>query len=172
MKDTERFIARSSSELEHVNTLVVRQVSIRLFNPLNNPIGGARYRLTLGDHNKEGKADADGWIILMLPYCPERCHLEWDYPERKEMPGSYAFEMDLNLDVTRCDEEEGYARRLHNLGYSKDNTFSENLADFQKHYRDQGLTVSGELDANTKDVLCHVHDNCEPRSFSSRGKGI
>jgi hypothetical protein len=71
-------VARTGSGLDHVNTIVVTMIRLKLFTPHGDPMPGARYRLTLGDRVVTGKADGAAWIEVRATQVPETCQVEWD----------------------------------------------------------------------------------------------
>jgi hypothetical protein len=71
-------VARTGSGLDHINTIVVTMIRLRLFTPHGDPMSGARYRLTLGDRVITGKANGLAWVEVRATEVPETCQVEWD----------------------------------------------------------------------------------------------
>ena len=71
-------VARTGSGLDHVNTIVVTMIRVKLFTPFGDPMPSARYRLTLGDRVVTGKANGAAWVEVRAKEVPEICQIEWD----------------------------------------------------------------------------------------------
>lgn len=138
---------------------IKRTVHIRIFDPFARPISGAPYRLTIGPHIYENKADKDGWAIIIDDSMVKTGHIAWGYPpdeaEYTDRHSAYVYQTNLFLDpdeelkteteqqdiqdsktVQENDDHNAEAtrRRLHHLGFNLEADVSDNIRAFQRVY--------------------------------------
>jgi hypothetical protein len=77
MTSTGANVSRTANGRTHLNTIVPSTIRIRLFDPFQEPMPSASYRLTLGERTVEGKADDDAWLEIRVAEAPEECFIEW-----------------------------------------------------------------------------------------------
>lgn len=128
----------------------------RLASEEQKPLANADYRLTIDGVERTGKTDADGFIEVSIP------------PRATE--GTLIIEPDTERErgvtirlgqLDPVSTVSGVQQRLANLGYSpgaaggeEGGAFARAVAHFQA---DQGLAVTGEIDAATTAHLTQAH---------------
>jgi hypothetical protein len=181
----EAHVSRTDHGQKHLNTLVISTIRIRLFDPFNEPMPGAPYRITLGDRAIRGLANDDAWLEVRAMSIPDQGTIEWGsigpsaaVPARPPSsddevdpgwpkdgngkPGStngYLYVQHIFLRVHPADESEAAAQRLHNLGFDRRDPLQENVRSFQQM---SGREVTGKLSDIQADLL-QWHDDCNPK---------
>jgi hypothetical protein len=81
-------MARTAQGKDHINTLVLTVLRIRLFDPFEYAMPRAPFRLKLGPRTIEGKADDDAWVEIRVVNIPEKATIEWGEvdDEEEEIP--------------------------------------------------------------------------------------
>ena len=158
-------MARTSSGLDHVNTLTLPSFRIRFFDPLERYIANAPYRVGIAGETIEDHADEQGWTTIEVQDIPDSCSIEWGFPASDAPP--YQFSLNLTLGLDAMDDNTQAQHRLLHLGYSSDASPSDNLKEFQSDY---ALAVTGDLTPETKAKLWEVHDHCQPKAFDESSK--
>jgi hypothetical protein len=160
-----------------------RSLSLRLLDPMNEPLADAPYELEVESEKRRGRSDDQGFIFEENVPVPSRCTLRWTFPDDPDDPApvvgsaaqpapassdgdataldpgaaEFLFEREIFLDYSDVDADdpnEAARRRLHNLGYLDDSQ-SSNLQAFQRDFK---LQETGQLDQATQDKLREVHD--------------
>jgi len=188
-------VARTSSGLDHVNTLTLPSFRIRFFDPLERYIANAPYRVGIAGETIEDHADEQGWTTIEVQDIPDSCSIEWGFPTSDAPPalaaslqsapaeprvqldepdrriardlGMYQFSLNLTLGLDTMDDNAQAQRRLLHLGYPSHASPSDNLKEFQGDY---ALAVTGNLTPETKAKLWEVHDDCQPMAFDESSR--
>jgi hypothetical protein len=158
-------VARTSSGLDHRNTLALTSFRIRFFDPLERYIANAPYRVGIAGETIEDHADEQGWTTIEVQDIPDNCSIEWGFSDSDASP--YQFSLTLTLGLESMDDNAQAQPRLLHLGYPSSASPSDNLKEFQGDY---ALDVTGTLTPETKAKLWEVHDDCEPKAFEESGK--
>ncbi len=118
------------------------------FLRLDKPIPDVKYKLDIDGHEKEGKADSNGWLTESISPNAQNAVITLENGKKYELKLGY---------LDPIDEITGIQGRLRTLGYynghingNMDETTKEALQVFQNSY---DLEVTGEADAQTKNLL-------------------
>lgn len=152
--------------LTELDNAQLRPVVIRLLDPLNQPLAGAPYELSVGDDVRSGHSDEHGVLLEDAVEVPNRCTLRWGYPPADDAEpeagddaggSNLVFRRVIFLDYAvpdQANQREAARRRLSNLGYV-DRSFANNISQFQLDF---GLPQRPFFDQATFDKLREVHD--------------
>jgi hypothetical protein len=132
---------------------------IRLFDKLAKPLPGASFTLSDGKRTVKGTANSEAFITVRDLKVPTEVHVEWSVPGGD----GTRFTLDVHVEVDGNDDAASF-RRLHNLGYEGRSTAKEDILAFQQDHqaRFPAMSLSGNLDAATRDALKTVNDECTP----------
>ena len=125
---------------------------VRFIMHNNETSAGQPYVLRIDANEKSGQLDDDGWLEERIPVDTRECVVVLGDPGSQK-------EIHLRIgDLNPIDEISGVKQRLHNLGIllgcnDREELDDETRAAISTFQSQQGITVTGELDANTIDEL-------------------
>jgi hypothetical protein len=130
-------------------------VKLKLLDTKHQPRKNVRYELAFGDAVRRGTTDGDGFVREKLPAHAERGLLTLFAPN-----GEDRFEILLgHLDP--IEDAAGVQERLANLGYddgTEHGVWTESKRALLRAFQaKEGLTVTGEPDADTRSALARRH---------------
>jgi Putative peptidoglycan binding domain len=134
-------------------------LNLRIQDPADKPIAGAKYVLTLDKLNLHGKTDGDGWIKHKIPPISEYGTLQvWPNPADHQT----FFKWNLKLGhLDPLETTSGIKGRLNNLGYdcgevdsTEDELYDQAVRQFQQ---DHNLEVDGIVGPQTRNKLKQEH---------------
>lgn len=132
---------------------------VRLYDSRGVFIRRAPYRLSLeGRPPIETLASPSGFAVVRGIPKPTRGMIEWGLPPAAGAAPGFEFVNEVFFDP-RPEAQAEAERKLAHLGHTSPR-LRDNVTAFQ---REQGLTVTGELDAQTQAVLRDVHDHVPDR---------
>jgi hypothetical protein len=105
------------------------------------------YRLSIGAREYVGRTDGDGWLGHWIPANASRGQLQVD--------GIEEYNLRLNS-LSTPDKEEGARSRLVSLGVLQDRA-GDLPAALRRFQTENGLTVTGQLDDQTRRKLVELH---------------
>jgi hypothetical protein len=124
------------------------------------PYPNKKYTLLVDGTATSGSTDGSGAIVATIAQAATLAHLTlWtgDYPVGPRL----RFEIQLAAKLESCDSPRGALDRLRNIGYYSgavgDTMTDAGLAALQQFQADQGLPVTGQLDASTVSALSSAH---------------
>lgn len=141
------------------NTPVTLQV--RLCNQNQDPIPHAPCTLTQGATKIAAEADDDGIVTVQVSRQPNLLIVEWSDPEEGTGEGESAYSLDIY--IFPGDDDEGLKQRLHNVGYSEEDTLEAKVRSFQ---RDFGRPETGSLSAEEQAEVIRWHDGGDKPSVA------
>jgi hypothetical protein len=124
---------------------------LRLCNFDQDPIAKARCRVHQGDELFTATADEDGFVIVVARKSPETLQVEWTKPDREDEK-EYPYRLEVYIGPGKG--ETGGMERLHNVGYSAEQTLEDRVRAYQMEF---GRAVTGVL-ADIEDELTKWHD--------------
>lgn len=153
-----RFYQRISDQSPCNGT--VRFARVRLYDGFEQFIPFAPFEATiLNQVPIKGSANSEGIAILNNVTLPANCEIRWGYkPEHGEQP-ELLFRRTIFLVASDEEGDEAARKKLSNLGYHDDDN-ATNIAGFQLdygHLTDPFLSITGELDSGTLDLLGKVY---------------
>jgi outer membrane protein OmpA-like peptidoglycan-associated protein len=125
-----------------------------------NPIPNAPCRILQGDSKLPGKADENGFLLVVARARPSQVRVEWTSPDR-EQDDFYPFEMDVFIAPGGGDD--GGFQRLHNMGFVLEETLKDKVRAYQTFF---GRPVTGKL-ADIERELTDWHDGGNKPSGTS-----
>lgn len=129
-----------------------RWLNLELHDSTGSPLSYRTYSLTLpGGERRQGSLDRDGCLHEQIPEGVERASLQ---------VGERLFELDMS-ELPDTESVEGVQERLNHLNYFVGRTDGEEgrftRMAVERFQRDQGLEVTGRVDAQTSKRLQEVY---------------
>jgi hypothetical protein len=144
-----RFYQRISSQ-SPCNTIMINfQIQeIRLHDAFGQLMPGVDYEMTFSGTTVRNQTDDEGLVVEPLAGITGRCIIKWD-PQDHGNDGSagFAYQLDLFLSLADLTSDFSIQRALHNLGFTIDLDFQENLRHFQALH---DLEITGKNDDATQ----------------------
>jgi hypothetical protein len=113
-------------------------VRIRLLSPFGEPMGEAKYELSVGSTTRRGVADADGWLVEAGLQLPARAQLRWgpkDAQPSVDLPDPLFLEADLTLAEPESSPADELDAHLGNLSYGAFASPTIGRMRFQQNFR-------------------------------------
>ncbi|MGC9970313.1 MAG: peptidoglycan-binding protein [Bryobacteraceae bacterium] len=129
------------------------KLNLRLLDACNRPRAGLKYSLTVDGHKFSGVTDDDGRISHDIPPRSKRAQLK--------LPAAEEYDLDLGY-MNPVEYTSGVQGRLKNLGYYHgeiSGTLDDPTRKAIRRFQDEnGLTITGEPDADTRAALLSAHE--------------
>jgi hypothetical protein len=113
-------------------------VRIRLLSPFGEPMGEAKYELSVGSTTRRGVADADGWLVEGGLQLPARAQLRWgpkDAQPSEDLPDPLFLEASLTLAEPESSPADELDAHLGNLSYGAFSSPTTGKMRFQQNFR-------------------------------------
>ena len=154
---------------------ILRAFQLKLFDIEAVALPFAPFVVLDGDNVTAGRADANAILTVPALLVPSQVIVRWSKPKPGDNQGSPdpdpngEFEFELlgaNVDLARDPVDDPIvAQRLHNLSYTAGPTLNDDIAEFQKDYKDRlpANTKPGVLDDATRNLLKDVYNAADPQ---------
>lgn len=136
-------------------------IEVRMIDRLGEPHADRRFELVAGGNTTAGTTDSEGAVRASVPLDVRSAQLRvWIHDDDPDDEPGWQVTLDLNA-TRAADTLEGVQSRLANLGYYLgpiDGEERQSLRDAVEQFqRDQGLSVTGEVDDKLKRALADAH---------------